>query len=111
MIEAALKAPAGRTYLLTGHYTTVADVAKDVAGLGRRSRRFRILPTWFAKASAPFAELYYRIRQTSPLYTAYSLHTLHAPSEFSHARATTELGYTPRPLSETLADTVAWLKL
>ncbi len=111
VIEAALKAPAGRTYLLTGHYTTVADVAKDVAGLGRRSRRFRILPTWFAKASAPFAELYYRIRQTSPLYTAYSLHTLHAPSEFSHARATTELGYTPRPLSETLADTVAWLKL
>ena len=111
VIAASLHAPAGRTYLLTGHYSTVAKVAQDVADLSGRKRRFHVLPAWFARASAPFAELYYRLRRTSPLYTAYSLHTLHAPSEFSHARATTELGYTPRPLSETLADTVAWFGL
>lgn len=110
IIAAALQAPNARTYLLTGHYSTVADLVHTVAELSGRRRRFNVLPLWFARATAPFAELYYRIRGTKPLYTDYSLHTLHAPAQFSHARATTELDYAPRPLSETLTDTVAWLE-
>lgn len=110
-IAAALQAPRGRTYLLTGHYCEATDVVQQVAALSGQPRRFRVLPFWFARVAAPFAELYYRIRGTKPLYTSYSLHTLRAPADFSHARATAELGYEPRELSETLADTVAWLKV
>ncbi|HPU14312.1 MAG TPA: NAD-dependent epimerase/dehydratase family protein [Aeromicrobium sp.] len=111
IIAAAHAAPTGRTYLLTGHYAKVEDLVEMVAKLTGRKRRFNVLPLWFARLSAPMAELFYRIRGTRPLYTRYSLHTLTAPADFSHARASAELGYLPRPLDETLADTVAWLGL
>ena len=58
--------------------------------------------------AAPFAEQYYRIRGAAPLFTRYSLRTLEGPSDFSHARASAELGYAPRPINETLRDTVGW---
>lgn len=109
IVTAALTAPAGRTYLLTGHYATVEALAHEAAKASGTPRRFHVLPFWFAKGTAPLAELFYRIRGTKPLYTDYSLHTLRAPADFSHARATTELGYEPRALTETIRDTVTWL--
>lgn len=111
IITAALEAPKGRTYLLNGGYTPIADLVRTVAELTGRRRRFTVLPLWFARLTAPLAELYYRIRHTRPLFTTYSLRTLQAPSDFSHARASEELGFNPRPLKQTLADTIAWLGL
>ena len=43
-------------------------------------------------------------------YTSYSLTTLTGNANFSHAKADRALGYTVRPFSETVADTIAWLK-
>lgn len=111
IIAAALKAPKGRTYLLSGAYTPIADLVRIVAELTGRKRRFTVLPLWFARLTAPLAELYYRIRGTKPLFTTYSLRTVQSPADYSHARATAELGFTPRPLRQTLADTIAWLGL
>lgn len=68
------------------------------------------LPLWFAKLTAPLAELYYRILRQPPLYTAYSIYTLNTNATFTHAKATKELGYQPRDLRQTLNDTVSWLK-
>nr|WP_175558384.1 NAD-dependent epimerase/dehydratase family protein [Tessaracoccus bendigoensis] len=111
IVTAALEAPKGRTYLLSGAYTPVAELVNTIAELTGRKRRFTVLPLWFARLTAPLAELYYRIRRTKPLFTTYSLRTLQSPSDFSHARATEELGFAPRPLRQTLADTIAWLGL
>ncbi|WP_029146331.1 NAD-dependent epimerase/dehydratase family protein [Microbacterium luticocti] len=108
IVAAASHGADGRTYLLTGHFADIADVAGTAAELSGR-RRPRVMPMWLAKAIAPAAELWYRMRRTKPLFTAYSLHTLGAPAQFSHERATRELGYAPRPLDNTLRDTVAWL--
>ena len=38
------------------------------------------------------------------------LYTLTSNDKFSHDKATLELGYRPRDLYQTVADTVAWLK-
>lgn len=59
---------------------------------------------------APIAELYYKIVKTKPLFTSYSIYTLQSNSNFSHEKATKELGYYPRELIETLRDTFDWLK-
>ena len=64
---------------------------------------------WFAKMSAPLAEIYYKIKKQPPLYTSYSLYTLTSNALFSHEKATKELNYQPRPLQETLQDTIDWL--
>ena len=68
-----------------------------------------VLPLWFAKLTAPLSEVYYKIRKMPPLYTSYSLYTLQSNSNFSHEKATKELGYEPRPIEETLKDTIIYL--
>jgi len=43
--------------------------------------------------------------------THYSLETLASNSDISSEKARSELGYQPRSLVETLADTIGWWKL
>lgn len=44
------------------------------------------------------------------LVTPYSIYTLGSNGNFSHEKAENELGYTVRPIEETLADIVMWLQ-
>ena len=53
---------------------------------------------------------YAKQKRQRPLYTKYSLDTLQSNDRFSHDKATSELGYRPRDLYQTIADTIAWLK-
>jgi dihydroflavonol-4-reductase len=68
------------------------------------------LPIWLAKAAAPFAEFYSRLSKKTALFTSYSLFTLSSNSLFSNKKAEKELGFKPRPFSETVTDTVEWLR-
>ena len=65
---------------------------------------------WIAKVTAPFSEIYYKLRKEPPLYTKYSLYTLTSNSNFSNEKAKKELGYNNRNMKDTIADTVKWLK-
>ncbi|MBK7975934.1 MAG: hypothetical protein IPK07_22575 [Deltaproteobacteria bacterium] len=47
---------------------------------------------------------------TRPLYTSEALHALGGNPNVSHAKAARELGYQPRPLRTTVADTYAWFE-
>ena len=69
-----------------------------------------ILPMWIAKVTAPFSEIYYKLRKEPPLYTKYSLYTLTSNSNFSNEKAKRELGYKNRNMKDTIADTVKWLR-
>jgi len=64
---------------------------------------------WVAKVIVPFAAVHYRVWRSTPQFTEHSLYTLLAASNFSHAQATKELGYSPRPMAQTLRDTVEWV--
>lgn len=104
------KGEAGQCYILSGHYIAVKDLLFKLHELtGKRAIR-TVLPRWFAKFTAPMAELYYKILRQPPLYTAYSLYTLAVNAKFSHEKASAALGYQSRPLEQTLLDTANWLK-
>ncbi|HCB66461.1 MAG TPA: hypothetical protein DEP70_02675 [Acholeplasmataceae bacterium] len=77
--------------------------------LSGKKLRINVLPMWFAKITAPLAELYYRMRKLPPIYTSYSLYTLISNSNFSREKARLELNYLPRPIDETIIDTMIWL--
>ena len=66
------------------------------------------IPMRLARFAARFTPLYYQIARVKPRFTSYSLDTIISNSVISHAKARRELGYTPRPLRESLADTVRW---
>lgn len=108
-ISAVEKGRAGECYICSGHYTEIVDMLWMLHEItGRRPIR-TILPTWFAKMTAPLAETYYKIVRQTPLFTSYSLFTINSNSEFDNSKAKAELGFAPRPLSDTLYDEVAWL--
>ena len=99
----------GGCYILSGGYHSVREL---LDGLHRASGRKPIrtyLPIWFATMTAPLAEAWYKMLRQPPLYTRYSLYTLQSNGIFSNEKSQRELGFTARPLMETLQDTVEWL--
>lgn len=110
ILSALEKGRSGECYILSNQFYSVRDVLYTLHKATGKRRIRSFLPLWFVKLTAPVAELYYKIRREPPLFTAYSIYTLNSNALFSHEKATRELGYTTRPLKETLEDTVAWLK-
>lgn len=109
IIAAITKGRSGFCYILSGTTFRVTDLVRDVCRIVGRRVPVKI-PMWLARTVAPAAEFFAKLREVAPLYTSYSLRTLLMPSDFSHQRATTELGYRPRPMAETLSDTIGWLR-
>jgi len=109
-LAAADRAPTGARYLLSGARRTVAELAsivKDVTGV----RPPRITsPMWLARIGAPFATAYARVAGKEPLYTKHSLHALRNHQLVSHDKAARELGYTSRPLIETITAAYDWFR-
>lgn len=106
---AAEKGRAGECYILSNRHYEIREVlamVKQVCG----GKKIPSLPIWMAKAAVPFIRLDAKRKKSRPLYTKYSLYTLKSNDRFSHDKATSELGYLPRDLSRTVADTVAWLR-
>lgn len=99
----------GSCYILSGTRVDLNDLFESLRQFSGRKHKIHVLPTWFAKMAVPFAEVYYRMRKLPPIYSKYSLYTLNTNSLFSHDKATKELNYHPRPIDQTLKDTVMWL--
>ena len=102
------KGRCGESYILSGERVAVLDIIKIVQEvLGRRLFRLKI-PFSLARFTANLTPLYYRLSHVKPRFTTYSLATITSNSYISYAKAKLELGYFPRPLRESLADTVKW---
>ena len=97
-------------YILSGQYLKISDLFNLLHEISGKRKIKRMLPLWFVKLTAPLSELYYKILNQPPLFTPYSIFTLNTNADFSHKKASKELGYTPRPIKQTLADTVKWLE-
>jgi dihydroflavonol-4-reductase len=63
-----------------------------------------------ARACAPIITAASGLTGTRPIFTGVSLDALVSNRNISHQKATSELGYAPRPVSETLNDTIQWFK-
>ena len=60
--------------------------------------------------AAPLMEVYYKLAKKPPVFTRYAVRKLCSNCNFSYEKAAKELGYNPRPLDESLRDTVKWIK-
>ncbi|MDR0489319.1 MAG: NAD-dependent epimerase/dehydratase family protein [Propionibacteriaceae bacterium] len=110
IIAAAQCGRSGECYILSGRYYRVRELLDMVSAVTGRKPIRHFLPIWFVKATAPFSEIYYRLRKVPPLYTSYSIYTLESNANFTNEKAVRDLGYTVRPLEETLHDTVDWFR-
>ncbi len=109
MIAAARRGRTNESYLLSGHWTSVrelADLAQSATGVP--APRFTT-PMWLARMAAPLATALGRIKGSEPLFTSESLGALRGSNRrIVRTKARDELGYEARPLSESVRDLYAW---
>ncbi|MDX9865020.1 MAG: SDR family oxidoreductase [Anaerolineaceae bacterium] len=100
----------GEVYILSGEQIKIFSLVKLVQHLaGIRSWVVNV-PYKLAAFFAKFTPMMSRISRHSPRFTQYSLETVRDNSVISSQKAGRELGYRPRALQESLADTVRWWK-
>jgi dihydroflavonol-4-reductase len=108
LIAAAEHGKRGESYILSGQRMSVRYLLETVREITGQGFMLMKIPFEFAKWAAQFTPHYYQLTRTSPRFTPYSLEVLRSNSNISHAKATRELGYQPRSLYESIADTVRW---
>jgi len=108
LISAAENGKRGESYILSGQKISVRYLLETVREITGRNFFQMKIPFDLARFAALFTPMYYQMANATPRFTPYSLEVLQSNSNISHAKATQELGYSPRSLSESLRDTVKW---
>lgn len=98
-----------QNYILSGQYVRIHDIIKMMdRSHPKYKHHLTVIPNWFIKITAPLAELWYKMRKVPPTFTRYSVYTLTSNANFSYQKASRELGYSPRPIEQTVSDAVSW---
>ena len=109
-VAASTKGKAGECYLICGEAITVAEFIEITAkALGRKAPKIK-LHKWLADLSAPIMEVYYKVTDTTPLFTRYSIRKLVSNCNFSNAKARAELDYNPMSVEKSIKDMADWIK-
>jgi len=108
LIAAAENGKRGESYILSGQKITVRYMLETVREITGKDFFQMKIPFDLAKFAAMFTPMYYQLANSTPRFTPYSLEVLQSNSNISHAKATRELGYSPRILHESIKDTVKW---
>ena len=109
-IEAETKGRDGESYLLSGHWVHVCDIASIISEIYcKKTPRFAT-PIWLCSLPAYCVVAYAKIRKVTPKFTPQALKALQRHRYISHEKATRELGHSPRSIETTIRDTLDWFK-
>ena len=107
-ILACERGKSGEAYILSGERITISQLLNMLEEItGVKAPRLKI-PIWLARFVALFTTLHYLRTGAKPRLTSYSIYTLQSNSFISSEKAKKELGYSPRPLRQSIEDTVKW---
>lgn len=106
-IMAAEKGYIGECYILSNQYCEISEILELARKYGG-GKRLLVCPVCLAKIISPLIRWDAIRKNKRPLYTSYSLHVLESEGHFSHEKASKALGYHPRPIEQTVRDTVKW---
>jgi dihydroflavonol-4-reductase len=108
MIAAEKHGRQGESYILSGQKLSVRYMLATVREVTGKAFSSVKIPFSLAEFAARYTPWYYRRTQNKPRFTPYSLEVLQSNSNISHKKAASELGYKPRPIYESIADSVRW---
>jgi nucleoside-diphosphate-sugar epimerase len=98
-----------RSFMVAGHYISLPDLIRTLADLTGRRIRFAILPGWFLAGFGRGADVVQRRVKTRLPWDAEGIWVMNCAARCDDSTTRSELGFEPRPLRDTLADTVRWL--
>lgn len=110
VLLAAEKGRQGECYILSNRYIRLEELMDQMRILTGRRFRLPFISYYAAKLLIPICETFSKLTRKRSIYTSYSIQTLASNASFCHDKTDAELGYTTRSLSETVRDTVAYIR-
>lgn len=108
-MAAAERAPTGEAYLLSAGYLKATELCAIVAREAGVRPPLAAVPLWLARVASYGGYAWERVTGRRALLTPYAVHTISKAFTISSEKARQELGFAPRPLEQTLAETWRWL--
>jgi dihydroflavonol-4-reductase len=109
-ILAAEKGRRGETYILSGDRLTVRELTHMVGAAAGGWHAGLEVPLKLAYWVADLITFYSGLTGAKRFYTRYSLDAICSNSLISHAKASRELGFQPRPARQSVVDAVRWFQ-
>jgi dihydroflavonol-4-reductase len=110
MVRAAERGRSGERYLLAGENVTTNQLLERAAAIASvRAPRFTP-PSFLVHGAVAAIGLISRVRGKPAPITRDVLQVLERYAWYDTTKARGELGWAPRPLDETLRDTIGWLR-
>jgi len=98
----------GQGYILSGEECGIGEMIKMIARCSGREVKTINLPVSLVKACAGALSVYYRIAKKTPILTKETVDIVVSDVKISNDKAKKTLGFIPRPLEDTMRDTVDW---
>jgi dihydroflavonol-4-reductase len=107
-ILVAEKGRTGEKYILSGEWMSVDDILQEVSNATKAPLPRWKIPAALASAVALMITSYCMVTGAKVLINHDSVSTLRGNSLISSEKARSELGYTSRPIRQTIRDTLDW---
>lgn len=111
MVLAAEKGGNGECYLLCGKAYTLDEFMCTMADVCGKKHPKVVLKKKYIDKIIPLFEKISNAAKIPPVVNEYAIRKLCENCNFSYAKAKKELGYSPRPLADSLRDTIHWLRM
>ena len=109
-MAAEKKGRTGENYILSGRNLSFGGLVKVVGEVTGKKVPQWTCPMQLARIAAPFSQRYSGFSGKELLFTSEALGALQANHDMRHEKAAKELGYSPRPIMETIKDVFIWYK-
>lgn len=100
----------GESYILSNEYSSIRRIMNHLAKLTGKKKITVYIPLKPASFIAPISEKISSVLHLPQIFTPYSIYALGSNGHFSHEKATKELGYKTRAITNTLMDTINWMQ-
>jgi dihydroflavonol-4-reductase len=110
-VNAVEKGKDGENYILSGRWESLTNITKILEKITGDRFKTVVIPYWLALFALPLFFLWAKLTKSTPLYTYESLKIIRDNNRnINSQKASTELGFNPCPLEQTLKETYFWFK-
>lgn len=110
VILAGEKGVKGESYILSGEQVSVHQLLSILHETSGLRMPYLKVPAWLARIVSAFTPFYYKLSGRKPRFTPYSINVLHSNSDISSEKAKQQLGFSARPVKDSIADAVHWFR-
>ena len=110
VISACEKGRRGECYILSNEVATMHDMFRLMNEAGGFSRKYHVLSKKLAYVGVRVLALVSKFTGKEPLLSDFNIYMLNRNNEFDCSKAERELGFRCRPFTESIRDTMSWLR-